>query len=44
MKKRRKVKKVDVERQRRRKGCFIKIYDLNGNVIEISILFMYANM
>lgn len=38
------MKKVDVERQRRSKGCFIKIYDLNGNVIEISILFMYANM
>lgn len=38
------MKKVDVERQRRRKECLIKIYDPNGNVIEISILFMYANM
>lgn len=40
-----KKRRGEVERQRR-KECFIKIYDTNGNVTEISILFYickYAN-
>lgn len=42
--KRKRLEKDEEEEEGEENRCFIKIYDPNGNVIEINILFMYANM